>query len=95
MIEEYRLAVSLSLFLVVLCLFYSLCFYQLSSYFNSVLHSFYIKIFIHNFLLFVNTFIPKTGFYKYSTGGPVFSTILSYSILVSFIIAIFLEHCLC
>ena len=44
-IEEYRLAVSLSLFLVVLCLFYSLFLYQLSSYLNSVSHSFYLLSF--------------------------------------------------
>ena len=51
-------------------------------------------IFIHNFL-FVNIFIPKTRFYKYSTVGTLFSTILSYSILPSSFAAVFLEHCLC
>ena len=52
-------------------------------------------IFIHHFLLFVNIFISKTGFYKYSTGGTFFSTILSYSILPSSFTALFLEPCLC
>ena len=52
-------------------------------------------IFIHHFLLFVNIFIPKAGFYKYSTGGTFFSTILFYSILPSSFTALLLERCLC
>ena len=52
-------------------------------------------IFIHHFLLFVNTVIPKTGFYKFNNGGPVFSTLLSYSILLNSFTAVLLEHCLC
>ena len=47
------------------------------------------------FLLFVNTFVPNTGFYKSNTGGPIFSTILSYFILSSSFTAVFLEHGLC
>ena len=52
-------------------------------------------IFIHNFLLFVNAFIPKTGLHEYSTGGTFLSTMLSYSILPSSFTAVFLERCLC
>ena len=47
-------------------------------------------LFIHNSLLFANTFIQKTGFYKYNTGGPAFSTVLSYSVLPSPFTAVFL-----
>ena len=52
-------------------------------------------LFIHHSLSFANTFIQKTGFYKYNTGGPAFSTILSYSVLPSPFTAVFLELCLC
>ena len=52
-------------------------------------------LFIHHFLLFVNTFTQKTGFYKYNTGGPAFSAILSYSVLPSPLTAVFLERYLC
>ena len=52
-------------------------------------------IFIHNFLLFVNTVIPKAGFYIFNSGGPVFSTIFSYSILPNSFTAVLLERCLC
>ena len=46
-------------------------------------------IFVHHFL-FVNIFIPKTRFYKYSTGGTFLGTI---SILPSSFTTVFLECC--
>ena len=39
--------------------------------------------------------IPKTGFYKYNTGGTLFSTILSHSISPSSNTAVLLERCRC
>ena len=77
----------------VVCSFYRLCFYLLSSYFSSFLHGFYIS-FYTSFII-CKYFIPKPGFYKYNTGGTFCSTILSYSILPSSFTAVFLEHCLC
>ena len=76
----------------------SSCVFFLQALFSSVKFLFkfvFTLVFIHNFLLFVITFIPKTGFYKYNTGGAVFSTILSYSILLSSFTVVFLERCLC
>ena len=55
------LAVSLSLFSVVVCSFYRLCFYQLSSYLNSFLHSFYINFYTHFFII-CNYFYAKDGY---------------------------------
>ena len=93
-LKEYRLAVSLSLFWAIVFFFYRLCFYQFSYCFSSFLHGFYIN-FYTSFLLFVNIFMPKTGFYKYSTGRGFFSTFLSYSIFLSSFTAVFLECYLC
>ena len=92
-LEEYRSGVSLSLLSAVLCSLYRLCFYQLSSYFNSLLHGFYIQ-FYTLFFIICKYFYTKTGCYKYNIGGTFFSTVFSYSILPSSFTAVFLEHCL-
>ena len=70
-LEEYRLTLSLSLskrlyVLSIGCVFISKVFISVCFYIVFTL------IFIHNFLLFANISIPKTGFYKYSTGGTFF-----------------------
>ena len=44
-LKEWRLAISLSVFLAAACSFCRLCFYQLSSYFSSFLHGFYINFY--------------------------------------------------